>query len=366
MRANKGDGAELRREIVGFRAAHFNDALAREADRLLTELPSPLDRLDRSKIDKLQKFEWQPREVVAVLGAWKIASDSKPWRTLAFAPDASWLVAGGEETPLRAWSTGGPLFPLKLGGAPARSTLIAVSPDGGQFATAGSDGVLRLWDVTARTQRAFERHPRPVVGLAYHPAGDRLATACGDGKIRLWDIATGKRLHVWEAGADVAALAFTPNGRDLFWALRTGNLCCADPQRPETAPRRFPHKRGALRRLAFDRDGQRLIGVGADGSVTQWVWNGAGLREVASVKGHDKGAHDIAFAPDGQTFVTVGEDGFVKHWDAATHRPQRSWELRWPVLGVAFAADGRHFATANSNGTIYIFRLESTTALARK
>ncbi len=35
----------------------------------------------------------------------------------------------------------------------------------------------------------------------------------------------------------------------------------------------------------------------------------------------------------------------------------REWQLPGPVNGVA--ADGRHLATANGNGTVYILRLRS-------
>ncbi len=33
------------------------------------------------------------------------------------------------------------------------------------------------------------------------------------------------------------------------------------------------------------------------------------------------------------------------------------WELPGPVQALALARDGRHVATANSNGTVYVLRL---------
>lgn len=64
----------------------------------------------------------------------------------------------------------------------------------------------------------------------------------------------------------------------------------------------------------------------------------------------------MIFSPAGRSFVTVGADAWVKVWDFPGQRAEKAWELRWPVLGVAFAPDGRHFATANGNSTIYLFR----------
>jgi hypothetical protein len=47
-------------------------------------------------------------------------------------------------------------------------------------------------------------------------------------------------------------------------------------------------------------------------------------------------------------------------WDAVgrKHHQQRRWQqLPGAVLSLAFAPDGRHLITANSNGTAYVLRL---------
>ena len=44
-------------------------------------------------------------------------------------------------------------------------------------------------------------------------------------------------------------------------------------------------------------------------------------------------------------------------WDVEKRNVLKSWELPGGVGAVAFAADGRHLATANGNGTVYILRL---------
>ena len=54
-------------------------------------------------------------------------------------------------------------------------------------------------------------------------------------------------------------------------------------------------------------------------------------------------------------FVTI--DGQLTLWDADAARKVREVTLPGPVLSFSFAADGRHLATANANGTVYILRL---------
>jgi WD40 repeat protein len=88
------------------------------------------------------------------------------------------------------------------------------------------------------------------------------------------------------------------------------------------------------------------------------------LLEQATLKGHAFWVTSLAFAPDGQALVSAGcapeRESFgrcnVVMWDA-DGRKLREWAFPGVVCGVAFAPDGRHLATANSNGTVYVLRL---------
>jgi WD40 repeat protein len=245
-----------------------------------------------------------------------------------------------------------------------RVSKIAFAPDGKTFATATLDGATRVWDVSSRSMTTFlERQARPILNLAYHPSGKTLATSCADGKIRLWDPATGKELNAWDAGSDQAgALAFSADGRHLFWSGAMEEICWVNlggdmDATPSDGVHTFKHKQDPLRVLAFHPDGRRLLGASTDGAVIVWDWDGKEPRHTVWRKEHAKAILDLAISPDGGRVVTVGADACVKLWDLEGAKVERAWELRWPILGVAFAPDGRHFATANANSTIYMFRI---------
>src|SRR4051794_14801056 len=69
------DGAKLSeteaepliKDLQRFHRAYPGTPYALEAARLLTRIPSPLDRLDAAQIPTIEKFDWQPRELVAVI-----------------------------------------------------------------------------------------------------------------------------------------------------------------------------------------------------------------------------------------------------------------------------------------------------------
>ena len=72
---------------------------------------------------------------------------------------------------------------------------------------------------------------------------------------------------------------------------------------------------------------------------------------------HDAAVRSLAFAPDGATLASVGHDGRLILWDVVGQAKLREWTLLGGILAVDFAPDGRHLATANANGTVYILRL---------
>ncbi|MGE0145022.1 MAG: WD40 repeat domain-containing protein, partial [Planctomycetota bacterium] len=65
---------------------------------------------------------------------------------------------------------------------------VAFSPDGRRIASAGNDGVIRLWHADSLEPVGVLRgHKSYVKSVAFRPDGKQLASVSGDGSLRLWD-----------------------------------------------------------------------------------------------------------------------------------------------------------------------------------
>jgi WD40 repeat protein len=128
-------------------------------------------------------------------GEWASAGD------VAFAPDgnrvAAPVTAGSRSAPaglligdtgasVRVWdlTTGKATQPVK--GLKASVGRVAFSPDGKRLATAGSDKIVRLWNVETGKELAALSNADAVAVIAFSPDGKFLAAGSKDGSVRIW------------------------------------------------------------------------------------------------------------------------------------------------------------------------------------
>jgi WD40 repeat protein len=313
--------------------------------------PGPLDRLDPAQIPATERFDWQPKELVAVLGEHR----GRHWtdqRHVAVSPDGKLVASCGEGALIYLWEADTLRLRALLTGHTAGVWSVAFAPDSRRLLSGSQDGTLRLWDLEARRElRCFKGHASEIGSVAFSPDGGRALSGSRDRTVRLWDVHTGKQLGRWEGHtAGVQSVAFS---RDGAYALSGGNDRTMRLWEVKTGKevRCFHGHTDTCRIVCFHPDGRRALSCSHDHTVR--LWELATGKELRRFEGHGGAVFYVALSPDGRRAISGGweEEGIICFWDVETGQQlHRVRQAKW-VNCVAFAPGGQQ-ALIGSGGAI--------------
>src|SRR5213594_2555993 len=91
---------------------------------------------------------------------------------------------------------------MKAGGSSEALRTVCFAPSGTHVLSAGTDGMVRLWDLEAGTcLKTCEGHDDFVISSVVSSDGRWALSGSEDRSMRLWDLATGKCVRSFEGHA---------------------------------------------------------------------------------------------------------------------------------------------------------------------
>jgi WD40 repeat protein/serine/threonine protein kinase/tetratricopeptide (TPR) repeat protein len=311
---------------------------------------------------------------------------TQPVREIGFRPDRpSEMISVGKDGAIRVWNvlTGERLREYPRDKARPHAPLLTVTIDpslsratGRRFVTGDALGKLTWWDLdTLEKLTEIPAHAGPLNRVRYRPDGGQCASTGDDGLVRLWDPegnllaeldpqdGQGEELRLRALALPIAeAFAAGPRGPLHLLALLS--------LKPSPTPSRPP-----LHALAYSPDGRQLAASGQDACV--YIWDAASHKLLHRLAGHEPDAHGnrkvgtLAYT-SAERLVSGGCDGAIRAWDTRTGKQVASrarhegniWGLA-QVVTVVVRPDGTEMASAGLDGTIRTWDPQTGGPLAR-
>lgn len=270
--------------------------------------------------------------------------------------------------------------------------------DGAEFATAGHDGLVKIWDGSSGQELCtLEAGDSWVAKVLYNPRRKELATAAGR-CFKLWNEQRDPIYESSDHSSTIADLGWNPDGSGLAVAAYNG-ITLHVPGK-QSRPRKYTWKGSSLvlawspdakymatgeqdstvhfwhvksgndaqmwgfptkvLELSWDSSG-RWLATGGGATVCLWDCSGKGPsgRKPRQYEAHINKLTQLAFQPDGDLLASTDADSMLILWQPIKHdKIIGGAELSSPASCLRWCKGGK-LASGQQDGKVVVFEVQS-------
>jgi len=190
------------------------------------------------------------------------------------------------------------------------------SPDNKKIVTAGSDAILKIWDVeNGKEIHSLHGHKRDVNVCSWSPFASVIASAGNDGLLRFWDSEKGTGIKSIPAHERIiTCLSWSPDGTRIVTGSYDRNLKIWDYQTGRLMQVLSGHT-DEINTCDWSKDGNFIVSAGKDKTIR--IWDVVDGSMIKCIRGHKKNILSCSLSPDGKRIARARIDKKLETCDFA-------------------------------------------------
>lgn len=295
-----------------------------------------------------------------------------PVTSMAFHNNNQQLLVAGTDGVIRVWQ-------LPLPAAVNTDTIVqpvktlTVSTDkpvtdmvlyngGAQVLSCSADGRIVMTDANSgQVVREFTGVAGTPQAIASRIDNQRVAVGTTDGKVFFWNAGNAELLQTLAVDGPVQAVAWSVDNQKLAVSTESNKIFIFGPPLPPQQSRPgselVEHQQTATEspatRLVFDRDNRTIWASHASGHLAQWSY--AAPTQIRQFN-HGGAVYGVTTSRDGKTIVSCSADQTVRVWDNTTG--QQRFQMnghQGPVHAVALSPDESFVVSSGADRTLRLW-----------
>ncbi len=236
---------------------------------------------------------------------------------IAITPNGKSIISGWDDGKIRAFFPESGRLQYVITDAHESVTSIASTNDSRKIISGGSEGMVRVWRVTAEKQTmeaSLKEHKAAITCLKLRNDDSEAVSSSADGSCIAWDLHRYVRLNAFFASTMFNSILYHPDESQLltcgsdrkitYWDASDGNaIRVIIPKGCEAE----------LTALDIESTGKYFVCGGEDRLVKLWKYDEGYVTAVGL--GHSGGIRKLKISPDASKIVSVGSEGAIFVWE---------------------------------------------------